>query len=315
MKKIYKYLIKGGLILVSLIVVVAVLLWLYISMWVQKADPDFEATVLNPAYQVEHPKVFFDEAHFNYHTTEGTYSPFVKLIRNDGYLVFQNTELFQADLLEQYDLLVISNARGSNQSGTRDLQAFTEAECDTVYSWVQSGGALLLIADHAPYGAAAEILSKRFGLEMSNCDTVDPENNDEKIGSEGCLVFSRENGLLGNHPITQGRDRGEQIDRVHTFNGQSLKGPVGCTAFLDLSDTATDVHGDSSRISASGRAQGIAMEIGSGRVVVLGEAAMLTAQIVKVPFKKKMIAGISQTDIDNKQLVLNIMHWLSRLLE
>ena len=41
----------------------------------------------------------FDEAHFNAHTTEGNYSPFVNLIRNDGYLVFQNSERFRWGLI------------------------------------------------------------------------------------------------------------------------------------------------------------------------------------------------------------------------
>ncbi|MCK4784167.1 MAG: hypothetical protein KAV87_10480 [Desulfobacteraceae bacterium] len=319
MRKIYRRLIKGGIILLSLILVAAALLWWYISMWVQEADPDFDATVSNPAYQAEHPRVLFDEAHFNFHTTEGIYNPFVKLLRNDGYLIVPNTERFQADLLEEYDVLVISNARGSNQSGTRDRPAFTEAECDAVYKWVQDGGALLLIADHAPYGAAADILSKEFGVEMSNCDTVDPLNHYEMTGfedfSEGLLIFSRENGLLGNHPITQGRNTEETINRVLSFNGQSLKGPEDCTTLLTLSNTAIDIYADGSRISAAGRTQGIAMRVGSGRTVILGEAAMLTAQIARVPFRKKMRGGISQTDIDNKQLVLNIMHWLSGLLD
>jgi hypothetical protein len=31
---------------------------------------------------------------------------------------------------------------------------------------VNQGGALLLIADHAPYGAAAGALALRFGIEM-----------------------------------------------------------------------------------------------------------------------------------------------------
>jgi hypothetical protein len=45
--------------------------------------------------------------------------------------------------------------------------------------------------------------------------------------------------------------------------------------------------------------------------VVLGEAAMLTAQLAgpeKAPF-----GGLNVPGIDNKQLALNIMHWLSRL--
>jgi hypothetical protein len=283
-------------------------------MWVQKADPDFDATVLDPSYRTEQPKVLFDEAHFNFHTIEGTYSPFVKLVSNDGYLIHKNTERFSPDLLEQYDILIISNARGSNQSGTRDHPAFTEEECEAVYNWVQNGGSLLLTADHAPYGAAAEILSRRFGVAMSNCDTIDPVNYSKETEFEGYLVFSRENGLLKDHPITHGREIGERLNCVHTFNGQSLEGPDGSIPFLTLSDSGLDVCGDGSKISAADRAQGIAMEVGRGRVVVLGESAMLTAQIAKVPFKKKIRAGISQTEIDNRQLVLNIMHWLSRLL-
>lgn len=61
-----------------------------------------------------------------------------------------------------------------------------------------------------------------------------------------------------------------------------------------------------------GRAQGIAMTLGKGRVVVLGEAAMLSAQLAgpnKMPF------GMNRTGIDNRQIALNIMHWLSGLLK
>jgi hypothetical protein len=46
--------------------------------------------------------------------------------------------------------------------------------------------------------------------------------------------------------------------------------------------------------------------------VVLGEAAMLSAQVaVDGTFKMGMITG----GIDNKQLALNILHWLSGLLD
>jgi hypothetical protein len=46
--------------------------------------------------------------------------------------------------------------------------------------------------------------------------------------------------------------------------------------------------------------------------VVLGEAACLSAQLVaggKKPF------GMNVPGIDNRQLALNVMHWLSRLLD
>ena len=46
-----------------------------------------------------------------------------------------------------------------------------------VSDWVKSGGALLLIADHAPFGGAAAALASRFGVDMSKGYTFDPENS------------------------------------------------------------------------------------------------------------------------------------------
>jgi hypothetical protein len=66
------------------------------------------------------------------------------------------------------------------------------------------------------------------------------------------------------------------------------------------------------RVSAAGRAQGIAMKFGKGRVIVMGEAGMLSAQLTGnpgVPF------GMNRPGIDNRQLALNIMHWLSGVLK
>jgi hypothetical protein len=48
--------------------------------------------------------------------------------------------------------------------------------------------------------------------------------------------------------------------------------------------------------SAAGRAQGIAMTLGKGRVVVLGEAAMLSAQLAG---PNKMAFGMNLSGIDN----------------
>ena len=49
-----------------------------------------------------------------------------------------------------------------------------------------------------------------------------------------------------------------------------------------------------------------------GKIVVLGEAAMMTAQLGG-PNKLKF--GMNREGNDNKQLALNIMHWLSGLLK
>lgn len=63
--------------------------------------------------------------------------------------------------------------------------------------------------------------------------------------------------------------------------------------------------------SAAGRSQGLALRFGKGRVVVLGEASMLSAQLDAQgrPF------GMNRAGIDNRQLALNILHWLSEAFE
>jgi len=64
----------------------------------QQADPTFDAGVAHPAYTTSHPKVLFDEAHFNFHTSTGRYKPFASLITNDGYQVTANKVLSPQNL-------------------------------------------------------------------------------------------------------------------------------------------------------------------------------------------------------------------------
>jgi hypothetical protein len=99
-----------------------------------------------------------------------------------------------------------------------------------------------------------------------------------------------------------------------SFTGQSLKGPEESSSVLKLSDTAQDSpnHEQKSMTSAAGRAQALAFKVGKGRVVVHGEAAMLSAQIAG-PEKFKM--GMNVDGYDNKQYALNVMHWLSGSLK
>src|ERR1700730_4455160 len=162
-----------------------------------------------------------------------------------------------------------------------DRSAFTDPECDAVRDWVRDGGALLLIADHAPFGGAAENLAKRFNVDMSKGVTHDAANSEKGSDNQAWIVYSRDNKLLLDHPITTGRNDAEKISRVISFTGQSLKGPDGSAVFLKLADTAVDTlpPAPGKEASAAGRAQGIAMKFGKGRIVVLGEAGMLSAQV------------------------------------
>jgi S1-C subfamily serine protease len=284
----------------------------YGDAWAQQfADPEFEAKVDRPAYTSSHPLVVIDEAHNNFHTADGRYKPFADLLKNDGYNVEPGKEKLTPDALKGCVALVVANAQGAPMMRRPEAAnpAFEEAECDTVERWVRTGGSLLLITDHHPWGASNERLAKRLGVEMGKSTTFDPTNSEN--GAPGQLIFSRENGLIGDHPIMRGRDGSERIDRVQTFVGQSLKGPKNAVALLLLSKTAVDLPRPAipgRNGSAAGRAQGVAFELGRGKVVVLGEAGMLSAQI-NGPFKMRV--GMNVSGIDNRQLALNIMHWLS----
>jgi hypothetical protein len=261
---------------------------------------------------------------------EGRYKPLAGLLRNDGYRIESRDDELARDALAGFEVLLIANAlglRGSMQhvanllrlEGSVDLgaDAFSDAECEAVREWVREGGALLLVADHAPAGAAARKLAAQFGVEMTNWYAEEPKQHDAETDNWSFIVFSRESGMLGEHLITQGRGEAERVSKVITFTGQSLRAPAGAVSFLRLSDDAREyplrASDDAEFRSAAGLAQGVALGFGKGRVVVLGEAAMITSQLVRSGGREFRF-GMSRAGYDNRQLALNLLHWLSRLI-
>ena len=117
----------------------------------QRPDPEFNTVVEQPAFSKNFPRVLFDEAHNNFHTTTGRYKPFADLITNDGYHVVRNRKPFTKAGLDTFKILIIANALGAEEDDDEgaDRSAFTDEEIQAVHDWVKSGGALLLIADHA----------------------------------------------------------------------------------------------------------------------------------------------------------------------
>ena len=284
----------------------------------QVRDDNFDTKVARAAYTDRHPAVLFDEAHNNYHKVSGRYKPFGDLITSDGYRVTPNTQKFTASVLKPYEVLVIANPMAEGGAAPDDLArpALTTAECDVVRDWVQGGGALLLITDTSPWADSAEVLVQRFGVDSGKLTTYDKVNSDRTGASR--LLFSRENGLLADHPVIEGRDGSERVSRVVSFAGQSLKGPAACVPLLKLSDQAIDRKvdkkgnsTDGQGRSAAGRCTGLALVLGKGRVIILGEAGMLTAQVTG-PQRNPM--GMNLPGTDNRQFALNLMHWLSKLL-
>src|SRR6185436_2468822 len=197
--------------------------------------------------------------------------------------------------------------------------AFSDAECDAVRDWVRAGGSLLLIADHTPFGATAFALAQRFGVEMGKGYAWTP---DEKREPSTTVTYARGSGLATNHPITRG------LRRVVAFTGQSLSVPKGATALLTFGDVAyesTAANGESDvkafregkpfqARKITGRAQALAFAFGKGRVVMTGEAAMFSAQVVRFTDQGKRVEfkmGMNVPGNDNQQFLLNIMRWLT----
>src|SRR4029434_7485305 len=85
--------------------VAAIICFAAAAMYAQQVqDSAFSPAIAEPAYQTGRgPKVVIDAAHLNFHTEDGGYAPFAKLLRLDGYRVESNREPFTASSLGRVD--------------------------------------------------------------------------------------------------------------------------------------------------------------------------------------------------------------------
>lgn len=287
----------------------------------QRADLEFEPQVGAPAYDpTGGPTVAIDAAHMNWHTASGRFSPFAKLVERDGYVVRDFNTEFTAQALRDVDILVIANAAADTLTEESERlptgSAFESEEVAAVKEWVEQGGRLLLIADHMPSGGEALELAAAFGVLFSNGFAYS--------GLRNLLpdIFSTENGLLIDHPIVRGRGPEEAVDSVATFRGQAFQAtsevhPImvfGETAFTVLPvDAAADFDEGTPRVPSPGWYHGVTLVVGTGRVAIFGEAAMFTAQVFG---EQRRRAGMNHAKAgQNAQFALNVMHWLSGLLD
>lgn len=286
---------------------------------------EFDARVDRPAFpEGSGPVVLFDEGHHNRHEMDGTYEPFAELVRNDGFQVRAIEGPLNEETLRQGAILVIVTAQ--SQTETNAESAFTPAEVRAVADWVEAGHSLLLVTDHYPFPNAAAELAHRFGLDTGKGMVFDSKHFRDGTRDDSRLIYSTENGLLAAHPITRGRNPAESVRVVETFTGDAFKRVDSKSGgLLNLADSAR-IHvgvptvtreGGDTKVSVefvnprsgAGWAQGVAFDFGKGRVVAYAEAAMLTAQ---EDGGRKL--GMNAAGNDNRQLVLNSMRWLARVL-
>ena len=288
----------------------------------QQADPNFTPQFRIQTYQpTNSPVVLVDEAHHNFLTINGRFAPFKQVLLSDGFTVKANTTPFTGTQLAKADILVIANAL---DRGRADWQppyelALTQQEVEQVVLWVKNGGALLLIADHAPFPAVIDNLAKAFGVIFTN-------------GHVSTYTFKRSTHSLAVHAITSGRSDEDKttetpifmqpvpdasITQVKTFGGSAFQPPEQATSLLTLG-TGTVSHepaipfqisADSRTISTSGWSQGAVLEYGKGRVSVFAEGMMFSSQL---DTKTGQTYGLRSPGAEqNEQFLLNVMHWLA----
>jgi len=285
----------------------------------QNSDLDYKPEIAKPAYELgKGPQIGVDAAHNNYHTADQRYKPFAELLRRDGYQVDGVKEKIASGTLDDISVFVIANP--VNDLNVRDWSlptpsAFSKDEIKNIKSWVEAGGSLFLIADHMPFPGAAGDLAKSFGFEFSN-GYAEPGHR-PKLRVRGD-VFDYSSGLVESS-ITRGRSDDEKVTSVTTFGGSAFTSPKNAVAIIMFgkdsisheTKKAPGITRDAPKVPIDGWHQGAVLEFGKGRIAVFGEAAMFSAQIAgRQKFKMGMNAPNAK---QNHQLLLNVMHWLSRV--
>jgi len=280
-------------------------------------DPAFDPAVQSPTYpESTGPRVLLDGAHHNFFVQWDFIEPFANLAQSDGYRPVIGEEVFTLKYLAGFDIVVIITALPFDFTTKTEVtteSTFSDDEISVLHDWVNAGGSLLVFSEHAPFDQAINPLLQRFGMSSSIGYTVDSEHSDKSFGKPGWIVYSRENGLLNvEHPIIQGRNESEAIGSVVTFGGSSLSGE-GYTNLFRLSATAkNETHSTGVGPIGMGTSQALAGNFGEGKIVAFGDSNGFTAMIFTEEDGSILPAGMNIDHYDWKQLVLNVLHWLSQ---
>lgn len=297
----------------------------------QVPDRDFRPPVSRPAYAVgSGPRLCVDEAHDNFHTLDNRFWAFGELARRDGYRVRPLRDKFAAASLASCDVLVVSNAQNGipwPQQPSPTPSAFAPEEVSATALWVESGGALLLIADHQPLAGAARELAAAFGAEFidgfayARAQAVAILAGRPDGSVEPTLFRPSDATLRAAHPISGGRDSSERLTQVRSFTGQAFQWHAADVQpllvlpndYVSLEPRYAWVFDSSTRTRPTGGwLQGATLRLGRGRVALFGEAAMFSAQVAG-PERRPMGMNAPLAE-QNAQFVLNTLHWVSGAL-
>jgi len=280
----------------------------------QVPDTTFSPPVPSPAFAPgTGPVVLIDEGHHDFHTIGGRFAPFARLLARDGFVPRPHAGRFTRAALDSARVLVVSNAlaeRNEEDWYRPVLSAFDTAEVRTLEGWVRDGGALLLVADHMPFGGAAAELAAAFGVLLTDGFAQD-------AAEQMNFVLRRRDGSLRSHPVTDGHGPDERVDSVAVYTGEAFRTAMPVDTLLLvapggsvlLPQVAWEFSPLTPRIRSDGMLVGAALRHGRGRVVVFGEAAMLTAQLAGP--QRRPVGMNAPEAAHHPRLVLNTLRWLA----
>lgn len=236
----------------------------------------------NPLYDVgDGPTIAIDAAHNNFHTMESGFYAFAQVARAGGFNVVSNTELFSEASLLNIDILVIANPVHELNVGNwqRPIHgAFSSDEIEAVYSWVQRGGRLILVADHMPFAGAAKGLAQAFGVEYVDGFAT--------MGGRFGDVFQTFDGEQPRQVYRPFLNLEDSL-RMRTFTGSPIVPNAEFHPILVMGEgslyvpeVAWQFDTLNEQSDLAGHWQGCWGMVGEGACVFLGEAASLTSQKV-----------------------------------
>lgn len=294
----------------------------------QVTTPDSSRPTARPAYEPNKgPVIAIDEAHKNTHTyASPPFRGLVELLQRDGYRPRPFPQAISASSLKEVDVLILGGPGGWEGPDA----SLSDAEVTAVMEWIRGGGSLLLLLDHMPaplnnakLAAALGVANWHNGYAMVDVPDSLPVGNiifwraDSFPGGAPTIAptepgggtgYQGDDAVLTKHPITEGRSAGERVRRIATFVGSAFQPPSGAEALMIMPRRAisltpkvagaADVRVDAARAPVGQWLQGAVMKLGQGRVAMFGETGLFSGGPAA----------------DNRQFVLNVMHWLTHLL-
>lgn len=287
----------------------------------QRQLPDLEYRYANetPAYAPDAGPKFLVSTRNSDFAERGSLDPLGALAKGDGFKVARFEGPLTGIAAEPGAILVIANAflkSFKEFPAMTPPSAFDAQEIEAVRAWVELGGSLLLLADHAPLGGGSSELARAFGFEFLNGHTAQTEAasvGDRRVN----ITFTPDEGLSATHPIADGSTGRKKITRYQAFGGQSFIPPGEALPLLTIPQGWSAIFtyrleaeiASAMRIDASGMSQGATLEYGKGRVAVFAEAGGFSAQIID---GEQKFGFNTPEGSDNPEFILATLRWLAR---